>query len=222
MVPQAPLQNMHALAGCRTQVLAAACYPARPRRTQQLAPPSPRTCALRLKPHLVLAHRVPRAALVARARRRHGPVCVAHEVQAAAGGAVLGDVPRIHRLHKLLHARGGGWGGGDNLQIQHRWLGQAAQAAAGPGTAGARDTQHASWRGGRSSRGPRHGGAALACMRSSHSGGMPEASRSSGEKLPGRGRGRGGAAAGGVWGLLQGSGLRGVRASPALPPLGVP
>lgn len=68
--------------------------------------PAPRTCALRLEPHLVLAHRMPRAALVAGASRGHGPLGTAHEVQAAAGGALLRDVARLYRLHKLLHAGG--------------------------------------------------------------------------------------------------------------------
>lgn len=52
----------------------------------------PPTCAGRLEPHLVLAHGVARAALVALPRCAHGPVGAPQEMQAAAHVAVLGQV----------------------------------------------------------------------------------------------------------------------------------
>ncbi len=156
------------------------------------------TCIGRLKPDLVLAHRVARAARVALPRRRHGPVGTAQPVQVTAEVAALGNVTCTAGGHGM---RAVSWRGRDSEE-RHRgcsplhsfdlciWTGGTAaphrQLMSLSATLLSLPSNHLPFQG----PSPRSHASMNSAMRSAHSGGRPFASMSSGDRLK---QGQGGA-----------------------------
>ena len=138
------------------------------------------TCAGALEPHLVLAHRVAHAAVVALPRRRHGAVGAAQEVVAAALVAVLWDVAcvcvgaggRVPAWAAVVCVIEGACGSRPVCTASRAQLHGARHARRRP-------LPHPT----PTLRPPFCVASTNSCMRCANSGGMPEAARSSGDRL---------------------------------------